>query len=111
MTDAATGEHGDLLDLIALNRGHRNLRDTLEEARTFLNEPHIARLLHASAAPQRQGRGVPALRRLAAPSGTVGETYLRAAASRSRWLPALRFHPTLPSTARTMALPCKPGRP
>ena len=38
-TDAATGEHGDLLDLIALNRNHRSLRDTLEEARAFLNEP------------------------------------------------------------------------
>ena len=42
-TDAATGEHGDLLDLIALNRGHTRLRDTLEEARAFLGEPpHVA---------------------------------------------------------------------
>ena len=36
-TDAATGEHGDLLDLIALNRGLDGLCDTLEEAR--LPEP------------------------------------------------------------------------
>ena len=28
-TDAATGEHGDLLDLIALSRGFDRLRDTL----------------------------------------------------------------------------------
>ena len=35
-TDAATGEHGDLLDLIALNRGLDRLRDVLDEARTFL---------------------------------------------------------------------------
>src|SRR3981189_2603950 len=35
-TDAATGEHGDLLDLIALNRGLDRLRDTLDEARAFL---------------------------------------------------------------------------
>ena len=28
-TDAATGEHGDLLDLIALSRGFNRLRDTL----------------------------------------------------------------------------------
>src|SRR6201995_1184645 len=34
-TDAATGEHGDLLDLIALSRGLDWLRDTLEEARSF----------------------------------------------------------------------------
>ena len=36
-TDAATGEGGDLLDLIAANRGLRTLRDTLDEARRFLN--------------------------------------------------------------------------
>src|SRR5260370_34636556 len=38
-TDAATGEHGDLLDLIALSRGLDRLRDTLEEARAFLAMP------------------------------------------------------------------------
>ena len=38
-TDAATGEHGDLLDLIALSRGLDRLRDTLEEARAFLALP------------------------------------------------------------------------
>src|SRR4029079_9758000 len=35
-TDAATGEHGDLLDLIALNRGLDRLCDALDEARVFL---------------------------------------------------------------------------
>src|SRR3979490_1877483 len=35
-TDAATGEHGDLLDLLTLSRGLDCLRDTLEEARAFL---------------------------------------------------------------------------
>jgi hypothetical protein len=38
-TDAATGEHGDLLDIIALNQGHHQLRDTLDEARRFLSLP------------------------------------------------------------------------
>jgi hypothetical protein len=38
-TDAATGEHGDLLDLIALNRGLDHLRDALDEARFFLSLP------------------------------------------------------------------------
>src|SRR5579875_3207576 len=36
-TDAATGEHGDLLDLIARNRGLDRLRDALDEARAFLS--------------------------------------------------------------------------
>ena len=34
-TDSATGQHGDLLDLIALNMGITTLRDTLDEARRF----------------------------------------------------------------------------
>src|ERR1700724_4504470 len=38
-TDAATGLHGDLLDLIALNRGFDRLRDALDEARSFLSLP------------------------------------------------------------------------
>jgi hypothetical protein len=38
-TDAATGQHGDLLDIIALNQGHHQLRDTLDEARRFLSLP------------------------------------------------------------------------
>ena len=35
-TDAATGQHGDLLDLIRLNRGLDRLGDALGEARAFL---------------------------------------------------------------------------
>src|SRR6202166_3826081 len=38
-TDAATGQHGDLLDLIALNHGLEHLRDVLDEARSFLSLP------------------------------------------------------------------------
>src|SRR6266404_7033052 len=38
-TDAATGQHGDLLDLIALNRGLGRLHDVLDEARCFLSLP------------------------------------------------------------------------
>jgi len=37
--DAATGQHGDLLDLIRLNRGHNDLRDAMDEARSFLALP------------------------------------------------------------------------
>ncbi|ODU76581.1 MULTISPECIES: DUF7146 domain-containing protein [Sphingomonadales] len=48
-TDAATGEHGDLLDIIAATQGTRGFAETLEEARRFLalppedNPPHPVR--------------------------------------------------------------------
>ena len=35
-TDAATNEHGDLLDLIRLHTGGASLRHAMEEARAFL---------------------------------------------------------------------------
>src|SRR5277367_1906838 len=38
-TDAATGEHGDLLDLIAANRSLDDFRDLCDEARHFLSLP------------------------------------------------------------------------
>src|SRR5271167_648115 len=38
-TDSATGQHGDLLDLIALNRGLTRFADVLDEARAFLRLP------------------------------------------------------------------------
>src|SRR5438132_666489 len=37
--DAATGEHGDLLDLIAVNQKLPSLREALGEARRFLALP------------------------------------------------------------------------
>lgn len=37
--DSATGQHGDLLDLVALNMAIATLKDTLEEARRFLSLP------------------------------------------------------------------------
>jgi hypothetical protein len=95
-TDAATGEHGDLLDLIALTRGFNRLRDTLEEARAFLALPPDPVRRHN---PMPTSRGAPeSARRLYAMSrpiaGTLAETYLRGrgivtmAAS-----DPLRFHP------------------
>lgn len=94
-TDAATGEHGDLLDLIARARGLDNLRDVLDEAGRFLSLP----------APQRPERRAPvpagspdAARRLFHAGqpirGTLAETYLRARGiTYLDELPALRFHP------------------
>src|SRR6266849_4121940 len=82
-TDAATGEHGDLLDLIALNRGLDRLRDALDEARVFLSlprpDPVPAERHDRTPAP----RGSPeSARRLYAMSepiaGTIAASYLRA---------------------------------
>ena len=52
-TDAATGEHGDLLDLIALNRDLSRLGEAMAEARRFLVLPHPAAA--SSRAPGRTG--------------------------------------------------------
>ena len=38
-TDAATNEHGDLLDLIRLHTGGTSLRHAMEEALAFLSLP------------------------------------------------------------------------
>jgi hypothetical protein len=94
-TDAATGEHGDLLDLIGRARGLDSLRDVLDEARRFLSLPGPQRPEpRAPAAP-----GSPdAARRLFHAGqpikGTLAETYLRGRGiTYLDDLPALRFHP------------------
>ncbi|HEY9037654.1 MAG TPA: toprim domain-containing protein [Roseovarius sp.] len=95
-TDSATGQHGDLLDLVALNMGIVTLKDTLEEARRFLSLPQTD--LHRANNPP-TSRGSPeAARRLWAMgqpmSGTLAERYLA-----GRGLTGLghhdnfRFHP------------------
>ncbi|MEO7170235.1 MAG: toprim domain-containing protein [Sphingomonas sp.] len=58
-TDAQSGDHGDLLDIIAVTRGCRTMREILDEARRFLSMP-------APLPPQG-----PPLRRTKAPSGTA----------------------------------------
>lgn len=96
-TDAATGEHGDLLDLLARNCGHLRFADTLDEARRFLSLPDVR--LATAADPASAPAGSPrAARRLFAasqPTGaTLAERYLfsrRITGIRTeRWL---RFHP------------------
>ncbi|WP_293681564.1 toprim domain-containing protein [uncultured Phenylobacterium sp.] len=99
-TDAATGEHGDLLDVIRESCGLTDFKDIADEARRFLSLPHPEPVPYApssrlAAAPT----GSPmAARRLVAMSqpitGTIAETYLR-----KRGITALhasgslRFHP------------------
>ncbi|MCT9000250.1 DUF7146 domain-containing protein [Chelativorans intermedius] len=94
--DAATGEHGDLLDLIAATQHLHTFCETLDEARRFLSLPRPE--------PQRRERqSVPAgspeaARRLFAMGrpvgGTLAERYLhRRGLARLGDAPALRFHP------------------
>jgi Toprim domain len=98
-TDAASGEHGDLLDLIALNRGLAEFRDVLDEARAFLGQPRVELSPLSSMPNAAAPRGsTEAARRLFAASlpiaGTIAMRYLDA-----RAIPvlhdarALRFHP------------------
>ena len=95
-TDAATGEHGDLLDLIAANQRLTSLRDTLDEARRFLALPHPEhRNDLATAAPTGSPEAARRLWSISKPlRGAVAEAYLR-----TRGLAALqdctslRFHP------------------
>jgi len=97
-TDAATGEHGDLLDVIREARSLREFRDVLEEARAFLRMPHpdIAQVrLRLHAAPAGSPDSARKLFAMSqAISGTLAETYLRnrsIAALHSTG--SLRFHP------------------
>ncbi|WP_244458853.1 DUF7146 domain-containing protein [Roseomonas fluvialis] len=94
-TDAATGEHGDLLDLIARARGLDSLRDVLDEARRFLSLPPPQR--PEPRAPVAAGSPDAARRLFHAGQpikGTLAETYLRARGiTYLDDLPALRFHP------------------
>ena len=96
-TDAAIGEHGDLLDLIALNRGLDRLRDTLDEARTFLALPpdRLAPRLDRLPAPHGSPQSARRLYAMSRPiTGTLAHTYLH-----SRGIVTvpdgdpLRFHP------------------
>ncbi len=91
-TDAATGEHGDLLDLVRHRSGAPTLRAALEEARAFLALP----------APPASGESYDATeaarrlwRRCRPIDGTHAEAYLRARGLARCRFPALRFHPEL----------------
>jgi Toprim domain len=81
-TDAATGEHGDLLDIIRERLGFRDFRDVADEARRFLNLPRpAAELSPKPLRPAVQRGSREAARRLFGISrpteGTLVELYLR----------------------------------
>lgn len=98
-TDAATGEHGDLLDVIRESCGLIDFQDIADEARGFLNLPH------PEYEPDRNPRSAPArakspeaARRLFTMSqpitGTIVEKYLRRRGITAlHETGSLRFHP------------------
>ena len=96
-TDAATGEHGDLLDLLRAQLGTGALRPALDEARAFLALPAPAP--PADAGEETVAERVARARRLWGAcrplAGTPAEAYLRARAIARCRFPALRFHPRL----------------
>ncbi|MDE2623695.1 MAG: toprim domain-containing protein [Betaproteobacteria bacterium] len=98
--DAATGEHGDLIDLIRLNQRHGRLAETIYEAERFLSLPPSAddeTQKHSSSPPARAGSPIAARRLFAASKpiiGTLAATYLQSRGiTHFANLPVLRFHP------------------
>jgi hypothetical protein len=98
-TDAATGEHGDLLDLIALGMGLDHFSHVLDEARAFLSLPPVGPTYDCRARRPPAPIGSPeSARRLFAASrpicGTIAEAYLRnRGITAFHETAALRFHP------------------
>ena len=93
-TDAATGEHGDLLDLIRIASGAASLRAALTEARAFLSLP-AATVAGGSDTYDRMEAARRLWQRCRAIDGTHAEAYLHARAIHRCRFPALRFHPAL----------------
>ena len=97
-TDAATGEHGDLLDLIRHRSRAPTLRAALDEARAFLALPSLSRTAFRGprTRPTTETQAARRLwRRCRAVDGSHAERYLLARGlSRCRFA-ALRFHPAL----------------
>jgi hypothetical protein len=98
-TDAASGEHGDLLDIIRATCGLTDFHDVTEEARRFLSLPQYQQGSDSPAHQRPVPTGSPeSARRLFAMSqpiaGTVAETYLhQRGITGLHGIGSLRFHP------------------
>lgn len=113
--DAATGEHGDLVDLIRFNQRHTRLSETIDEAERFLALPPSDDHGGGTTCARPAKVGSPqAARRLFAASrpltGTTAVCYLRLrGCTRLEDLPALRFHPQCYYAANADNGPDTPG--
>jgi hypothetical protein len=103
-TDAATGEHGDLLDVIRESCGLVNFNDVADEARRFLSLPSLP---NQSRGPQPEPRRLSSSAPMGSPesagrlfaisqpiTGTPAEAYLRnRGITALQGCTSLRFHP------------------
>ncbi|MGQ3141154.1 DUF7146 domain-containing protein [Rhizobium oryzihabitans] len=98
-TDAATGEHGDLLDVIRESCGLVDFKDVADEARTFLSmpqpEPEARQHQRQSPAPHGSPEAARRLVHMAQPIyGTLVQAYLRERGITDlRGTGSLHFHP------------------
>ena len=97
-SDGATGERGDLLELLRRQRGDARMGPAMVEAQAFLG--HAPAPVPQGANRRRDAHGrAEAPRRLWAMcrpiDGTAAEAYLHARAIRACRYPALGFHPSL----------------
>ena len=100
-TDAQSGEHGDLLDVIGETLGLIDFADIAEEARRFLSLPHFelepqSRRAQTPPAPSGSSEAARRLWRITQPLiGSLAETYLRGRGITDlRGTANLRFHPS-----------------
>ncbi|HBS35377.1 MAG TPA: DNA primase [Parvularcula sp.] len=93
--DGATGEHGDLLDLIAASCRLTDHHDVLNEARRFLSLASCYSPIDRGRTGQDSSLSAQRLFAASVPiAGTLAATYLKARGlSDLRGLEALRFHP------------------
>ena len=99
-TDYATGEFGDLIDLLHAKLGSRSMRETLHEAQQFLGTaplpvPQVSKKVSRDAGAANTKRIVSARRLFASGRpmlGTAAAAYLHRRGI-ARFGPALRFHP------------------
>lgn len=95
-TDAATGEHGDLLDLIRLNQGLATLQEAMGQARAFLGAAPAPPPQTVGRSCRRSRPKTEAASRLWAAAGSIAgtraEAYLRARGIWHTRFPALRYH-------------------
>lgn len=98
-TDAQSGDHGDLLDIIAASCAHRTMRETLDEARMFLSLPPTTETAPRNPPLRKAPSGTPeAARRLWAASkpirNSIAARYLeRRSITDLSGIDQLRFHP------------------
>ena len=98
-TDAATGDHGDLLDVIRGSCGLVDFHDVADEARRFLSlprpEPQFEPRQRRASTPAGSPESARRLFAMSQPiAGTIAETYLRnRGITALHNVASLRFHP------------------